>query len=222
MKPIYIIISTIAVAGLSSTAHAEEQDASYYVGITGGSLGIGPEIAYRVTPMVGVRGSATFLGVSHDVDVNDINYNGKLKLASYGMNLDLYPFQGGLRLSAGFRIDKNKVELNATPSNAVSIGNTVYSPSQIGTLSGNVKAKDFAPTLTVGYAGGLRQGIKFGIDAGAMFQGRPQISDLKATGTLASNAAFQADIANEQQKIDDKINKYKVYPVLQISLGYAF
>lgn len=216
-----VLLATAAL-GFSSTANAEDQDARYSVGLTAGTLGIGPEVGYRIDPMFGVRGSATFFGLSHDFDVNDITYNGKLKLSSFGLNADLYPFKGGFRLSAGFRIDKNKVKMRATPTAPVSIGDTTYTPAQIGTLSGAVNAKDFAPTLALGYAGGLTKGVKFGIDAGAMFQGRPRITDLKATGLLASNPAFLADIANEQRKIDDKIDKYKVYPLLQISLSYAF
>jgi hypothetical protein len=216
------IMLTAAALGFTSAANAEDQDASYSVGLTAGTLGIGPEVGYRIDPIFGVRGSATFFGLSHDFDVNDITYNGKLKLSSFGLNADLYPFKGGFRVSAGFRIDKNKVKMRATPSGPVTIGDTSYTAQEIGTLSGNVKAKDFAPTLTLGYAGGLSKGVKFGIDAGAMFQGSPRITDLKATGLLASNSDFLDDIADEQRKIDDEINKYKVYPMLQISLSYAF
>jgi hypothetical protein len=216
-----LTVSLVAIC-MPSAVYAQGDDARYSVGLTAGTLGIGPEVGYRIDPMFGVRGSATFLGVSHDFDVNDITYNGKLKLSSFGLNADLYPFKGGFRLSAGFRIDKNKVQMRATPANSVSIGNTTYTPAQIGTLSGNVRAKDFAPTLTLGYAGGLSKGIKFGVDAGAMFQGSPRIKDLKATGTLASNPAFLTDIAVEQTKVDDEIDKYKVYPIIQFSLSYAF
>jgi hypothetical protein len=221
-KKCAIISTAIVISCVASAANAEEQDARYSVGLTAGTLGIGPEVGYRINPMFGVRGSATFLGVSHDVDVNDITYNGKLKLSSFGLNADLYPFKGGFRVSAGFRIDNNKVKMKATPTAPVTIGDTTYQVNDIGTLSGSVKAKDFAPTLTLGYAGGLTKGIKFGIDAGAMFQGSPRIRDLKATGLLASNPAFLADIAKEQGKIDDEIDKYKVYPLVQLSLSYAF
>lgn len=203
-------------------AHAEEQDSSLSVWLSAGSLGVGPEVAYRVSPLLGLRGGASFLTVNHDVDVNDINYHGSLKLASYGLNADFYPLQGGLRVSAGFRIDKNKVNLSATPTTSVSVGSGTFTPAQVGTLSGTVRPKDFAPTLTVGYAGGLTKGVKFGVDAGVLFQGSPRISDLKATGTLANDPAFQAQLADEQNQIDRKLHKYNVYPIVQLSLGYAF
>ncbi|GLT00087.1 hypothetical protein GCM10007897_14710 [Sphingobium jiangsuense] len=201
---------------------AQAQDSSYSIGITGGTLGIGPEVGARLSPMFGVRGSATFLGVSHSVDGSDITYDGKLKLASYGLMADVYPFEGGFRLSAGFRIDKNKIRLKASPTQAVEIGGDLYTPAQIGTLSGHVKAKEFAPMLTLGYGGGVSQGVKFGVDGGVMFHGTPRIRDLKATGGLASDPAFLNSIADEQREIERDIDQYKVYPVLQLSLSYAF
>lgn len=219
-KSIVIALLTGIAAG-SSAARAEEAS-GLSIGVTAGTLGIGPELGYRISPLFGVRGSATFFGISHDFDVNDITYDGRLKLSTFGLSADLYPFQGGFRLSAGARINKNKIKMRATPTSVVSVGDNDYTPGQIGTLSGDVRTKDFSPTLTLGYAGGLSKGLKFGIDAGAMFQGHPRTNDLKATGSLASNPAFLADIATEQRKIDDKINKYNVYPLLQLSVAYAF
>lgn len=61
--------------------------------------------------------------------------------------------EGGFRLSAGFRIDKNKIRLKASPTQAVEISDDLYTPTQFGTLSGHVKAKEFAPVLILGYGG---------------------------------------------------------------------
>lgn len=219
---LFVIALLSSIVAGSSAARAEDKASGLSVGVTAGTLGVGPEVGYRISPLFGVRGNATFLGIGHDFDVNDITYNGRLKLSSFGLNADLYPFQGGFRLSAGARINKNKVRMRATPKSNVSVGDDDYTPAQIGTLSGDVRTKDFSPTLTLGYAGGLTKGIKFGIDAGAMFQGSPRIANLKATGLLARDPAFLADIAKEQREIDDEINRYNVYPLLQISLSYAF
>lgn len=222
MKAIHFTGAAALLLATPAVAEAKDQDSRVSVWATGGSLGIGPEVAYRVSPLIGLRGGATFLGINHNVDVNDITYRGSLKLASYGANLDFYPFKGGLRVSAGFRIDKNKVDLTATPNGPVGVGSGTFTPAQIGTLSGTVRAADTAPTLTIGYAGGLTKGVKFGIDAGALFQGSPRIDDLKATGTLANDPAFQTQLADEEAQIERKLHKYTVYPIVQISLGYAF
>lgn len=199
------------------------QDAAVLtVAATAGSLGIGPEVGYRPTPLLGVRGSASLLSFSHDVDVDDINYHGDLKLKSYGANADVYPFRNGFRLSAGFRVSRNKVKLDASPSGPIIVGNTTYTPEQIGMLKGIVRAKKFAPTFTAGYSSNLRKGLVWSLDAGVMLHGKPRIGALTATGLLASSPNLQQDLIREQGEIDRKIDDYKVYPIVQVSLGYAF
>lgn len=216
-------LSLLGAAMLSATSAMAQKDASgFQLGVTAGSLGVGPEAGYRASKLFGARVSASFLDVSHDFEVDDINYNGKVKLESYGAMLDLYPFQGGLRFSGGFRIDKNRVNLAATPTTNVTVGDVTYTPAQVGTLSGQVDADEFVPVLTVGYAGGLTKGLKFGIDAGVMFQGKPSAQNLRATGSLASNATFQAELEKERQKVNRDMEDYQYYPVVQLSLFYAF
>jgi len=190
------------------------------VGITGGTLGIGPEVGFRSNGF-GARGSVTFLGISREIDSDGVNYDGSLRLRSFGGSADLYPFGGGFRLSAGARISGNRIALRARPTEDVEIGDNVYTPEEIGEITGRVRANRFAPTLTAGWGGGLTKGVKFGADAGIMFQGRPRVSSLRTTGMLNS-PEFQADIERERREVEDDIDNFKVYPILQFSLGYRF
>src|SRR5688572_20590109 len=85
-------------------------------GVTGGTLGIGPELGYRFSDTLGVRGNVTFLSTDRSVESDGIDYDGDLKLGSGGVMLDFHPFRNGFRLSAGARINRNRVRLEATPS----------------------------------------------------------------------------------------------------------
>jgi hypothetical protein len=125
-------------------------------------------------------------------------------------------------LSPGARISKNRVDLLATPTGSVEVGDTTYTAAQVGVLTGRVEPKSFAPTLTLGWGGGLSKGLKFGVDAGVMFQGSPKVTQLSATGTAANTAGFQTALAQERAEIEDDIDKFKLYPILQLSLGYRF
>lgn len=207
-----------ALAGAQEAADSSDLTVS----VSGGTLGIGPEVGFRVMPVFGIRANATFLGFSHSVDVNDINYNGDAKLRSYGATADLYPFKNKFRMSAGFRIDHNKIDLVATPTRSVSIGSRVYTPEQIGTIEGDIRAKKFAPTFTLGVAKNRGRGLAWSLDAGVMLHGRPQTYDLVTTGELATNPLFQADLARERTEIEDKVDNYKVYPIVQLAIGYTF
>ncbi|MFS0851484.1 hypothetical protein AB3M93_18760 [Novosphingobium panipatense] len=179
--------------------------------VSGGTLGIGPEVGFRPVPLFGIRANATFLGFSQNVDVNDINYDGDARLRSYGATADLYPFKNKFRLSAGFRIDRNKIDLVATPIRSVSIGSRVYTPEEIGTIEGDIRARKFAPTFTLGVAKKRSRGFAWSLDAGVMLHGGSQTYDLVTTGELATNPLFQADLARERAEIEDKVDNYKVY-----------
>lgn len=223
MKHSLLALPALAL-GIATPALAQDQSSTFSVGVSGGTLGIGPEVTARISPLLGVRGSATFLSFSHSVDGDELEYDGDLKLASVGAALDLHPFENGFRVSAGARYNKNKVKLKGTPDSnqTVEIGGTRYTGSQIGTLNGSVRVKEFAPTLTLGYGSGLTKGFTFGIDAGVMFEGKPRIRNLRANGPIASNPSFQEALAREEQDIRDDVEKYDIFPIVQLSIGYAF
>ena len=217
----YVYAAALAAAFVISPASA--QSGGLGAGVTGGTLGIGPEINFR-SDNFGVRANATFLGFSRDVESDGIEYSGDLKLRSFGGSVDFYPGGGGFRISPGVRISRNRVELFAQPgaTTTVEVGDATYTGAQIGTLSGEVRPKKLAPTLTIGYGGGKNSAVYFSIDAGAKFQGSPKVRNLVATGPIASNAAFQTQLANERAEIEDDIDNFKVYPILQLGLGYRF
>ena len=213
------LLTTLAGATVTASAAPDE---TWSIGATGGTLGAGPELAYRNGHYVGIRADAGFLSYSHNEAVSQIDYNGRLKLDSYGLAADVFPFGGGFRISAGARKNDNKIELNGTPSTSVTVGNNVYTPAQVGTLSGTVKSNSFAPTISLGYGGALAKGFTVGAELGVMFQGTPKVNNYHATGLLASTPAFEADLAAEEQKVNDKVHSYQYWPIAQILLLYRF
>lgn len=219
-----MILRTLCVGAAMIVAMpaSAQSTSSMSAGLTGGTLGIGPEVGFRGNGF-GVRGNATFFGLGRTVESDGVEYDGDLKLRSVGAMADLYPFGGGFRLSAGARINSNRVELRATPTEDVEIGDEVYTPEEVGSIIGEVEAKKFAPTLTIGWASGSSagRGLNFGIDAGVMFQGSPEVTELRTTGML-SDPEFQADLQREREEIEADIDNFKVYPILQIGIGYRF
>ncbi|AOR76276.1 hypothetical protein [Novosphingobium resinovorum] len=222
LKQIAWIAGLLMASWPPAVCHAQDTRGGVTIAAAGGSLGIGPEVGFRLSEIVGVRASATFLGLGHNVDVDDINYHGDLKLRSWGANADLYPFRNCFRLSAGFRVSSNRIDLVATPSEAVTVGQRVYTPEEIGTIEGKVRARRFVPTFTVGFAKNRENGFAWSLDAGVMLHGRPRTEDVVATGELASNPLFQEDLARERGEIENEVDNYKVYPIVQLSVGYTF
>lgn len=210
-----LLLTALATMPLSGQAMAQ---GIFSAGVTGGTLGIGPEVGYRLSETLGVRGNATFLSVGHGFDSDDIDYHGKIKLKSAGLMVDLYPFGGGFRVSAGARINGNNGSVTATPADDVEINGHNYTPTQVGTLAGKADTKNLAPALTLGYGGGFKSGFMFGVEAGALFQGKVRLNNFTASGGGVAAADLEAERQSLQQDVDD----YKVYPILQLTLGYRF
>jgi hypothetical protein len=218
-----LALGVACLATLSAAAAARAGDGTLAVGITAGTLGVGPELSLRPIEKLGVRASIDWLSFSRGVDVDDIEYDGDLGLLSVGAMLDWYPFDGGFRVSAGGRWNGNDIEMSARPANNVTIGGTTYTPAEIGRLTGTVEANPFAPVLTLGWGGDLSPGFTFGIEAGVMYQGSPEIKNLRARGGLLENdPGLLGDLQDEEKQIEDEVDSYQVWPVVQVMVLYRF
>lgn len=216
----------LLVSALVAASSAAAQENGVGVGVTAGSLGVGPELGVRLNDTVGVRANATF-GHSDLVDVeaksDDIRFDGNVRLRSVGAMLDVYPFGGGFRLSAGYRLNGNRATLKSTPTTNVTIGNRTVTPVQVGRLSADYRLRDWAPAVTIGYAGELAPRLVAGVEAGVLFHGAPRIRRLRSIGgTLSADPGFAADLERERMLIENDISDYKFYPVAQASIAYRF
>ncbi len=209
-------------AVLAAPTFADDAPSTMSVGLTAGSLGIGPEIGYRFGPHFGLRAEFGAYSYGTDNDYGSVRYNVDLKLSNGGAMADWYPFGGGFRLSGGLRSNGNRLDLKGTPTTSVQIGPTTYTPAQIGTLTGEISGSSSAPVLSLGYGGTLKKGLTAGAEVGAMFQGSPTVKNLTATGLLAQNPQFQTDLLAEAKKIESDASSFKVWPILQLHLVYRF
>jgi hypothetical protein len=208
-----------AVAASAMAVPAFAQDASRVtLGVTAGSLGVGPELTYDVNAKLSVRGSATFLDIHHDFSTSSLHYDGEADLLSGGLALDYKPFGGGFFLSAGVRYDGNTIKATASPSAPVTINGVSYTPAQVGVVSAKTTFPSVAPTLSLGYRFHPNRHVVFGLEAGAMFMGEAKISTPAVTGTGVNAADLEAERVTLQSQVD----KYQTYPVLQATLAYRF
>lgn len=214
-----VLFAATAIAAIAgSPAHAKGEPSKVAVGVTAGSLGVGPEASVTVGRDVAVRSNVTFLNFSRNFDSDDVTYGGRVKLASVGLMLDYHIGGSGFFLSGGARLNRNKANAFATPTSSTFIGDREYTPAQIGTLNASADFAPIAPVLTTGYSGRLTKGLKFGIEAGAMFMGGARFSPVTASG----GGVQQADLSIERDRLKGDVSKYKVFPILQLSLGYHF
>ena len=214
----FALKSAICAAGLMYTASVHAQS----VGLTVGTTGVGVEAGYDIGEMFGVRATGNFLPISHSITPSNITYDGDLRLLTLGLLGDAYLFNAGFRLTAGAFYDRNRLNITGTPNGAVTVGNTSYSPGQLGTLSGRVDFREVAPYAGLGYAsnrGG--HGWAFTADAGVMFAGAPRVT-LASNGPATLIPGFAANLETERQKIENDIDWLRYTPMVRLGVLYRF
>lgn len=217
-----LLAAPLALAAVPAAA----EDAELSAGVSAGTLGVGPEVGVRLNRTIGVRANAMLAdtGLSDiDASSDDIDFGGRLRSRSVGAMLDFYPLGGGFRVSTGFRLNGNKAVLKATPTTNTTIGARTVTPVQVGTLRASYRVRDWAPAVTVGYAGDIAPRLTLGVEAGAVYHGAPRITALRSQGgTLSDDPGFAADLETERMLIQNDIGDYKFYPVVQASLALRF
>jgi hypothetical protein len=187
------------------------------IGVKGGTLGLGVDLTGRITNWFAVRGSVNAIDAKRSYEDTDVDYDADVKLGAYGVLLDLHPFKGNFRLTAGLMKNRNEIDLTAQPTADVDIGGTTYTPAQVGTLKGSVTFKDAAPYFGIGL-GDAAKGpgrVKFVLDVGVLMQGSGNVSLASSTGVVSAG-----DLRQEENDIEDDISNYKFWPVL--ALGVSF
>ena len=197
-----VVVAAFAVA--AGAAHAGG------VGVRLGTTGVGVDLGGDVIPTLGWRIGLSGMNLNTDIDTSDVRYDAKLKVLTGSLLLDWSPL-GPFRISGGFMPNRNKIDLNGQPTSAAFPAGS--------SLTGEVKPeRSFAPYLGVGYGNVWTKGVNFYFDLGVMFQGSPEVSlNLNCAPSAACTSA-QARVEEERQRVQDKVDKYKYYPVANIGL----
>lgn len=228
--------AALVAAGLGFASSGAQALPDLAVGVTAGTAGIGGQVTASVLPFVNVRGSIQGFNYSRSINEDGIDYDGKLKLFTYGAFVDVYPFIKGPRVSAGLIGNANKVRLKATCPDTCEVGDVTVSGGD-AQVNGRLGFRNVAPYVGLGFTNPM-QGLPFyvGFDAGVMFHGKPK-PRLSASGTgsvtdgngntrndvdLATDPEIQDALATEQTNLAADIDQYKFYPVVQVSLGWRF
>lgn len=206
LAPVALIIGILplaAVAGDMGTVYTE-------LSTNGLGLGYAKSVSedWAVRGQINALPKQTFTG-----DVGDFGSTSNLKIeidwTSVQLLGDWYPSTGGFRLTGGVVANNNKITISGT-------GNVNNKPA---TINSEIKMSDgIAPYLGLGYSTKPKdaKGFGFVFDLGVMMQ------NPKATLSATGVGVTQADIDAQLIKVQDAINKLKVFPVFGIGVSYAF
>ncbi|MBO1075498.1 hypothetical protein [Roseomonas marmotae] len=217
--------AALAVLSLGAAMPAQAQNplsgVNLELGVTGGTLGIGPELNIKPQSWpLGLRLNYTTFDFDRDFSVNGVNYNGTLDLSSFGATLDFYPFRTGFRVSAGLRYSDDSVDLTGHTERNFRYKGTTIAGSDLGTLYGDVTYNKIKPYLGLGYTYAFLGGrLPVSLDVGATYLGNPDVNLRADAGAPAIAAAY---VESKRHDLERKMDNYKFYPVIQLSIAYRF
>ena len=187
------------------------------------TLGAGGEIVIGLSRHIDLRGGVNYMTLTVNRSFENIPYYITPRALSFTGLLDFHPFDNAFRLTGGYIANSNQAKFFAAPTSPITVGSTVYQPSDVGHLDGMLDWKRSAPYVGLGFGGRSTVAITF--DVGLVLSGVPRVS-LTGTTNLTGQAkqVFDQDVAQElatiRKDINDNAKYLKYYPV--VSLGLQF
>lgn len=122
-----------------------------------------------------------------------------------------------------------KYSTTVNSNQSVGTANMTISERDLGSVSGIARYPDNAPYIGIGWGNiSTQKGrLLYSVDLGVMYLGRPKV-ELSLHGPVADiangyySAETQAYLAEEQQKIEALLSRYRYFPVFSVSLWYSF
>lgn len=198
------------------------------VGAKVGTLGAGAEVMFALQDDLALRGGINYIIFDFDSTISEIDYTMEPEFKNLTMLLDWHPFSGAFRLTGGFSLNDNKVNLDGSASREAipSQYNQYAYLTDLVQVQGEVDFNSFASYLGIGWTSSHGEsGWGVSCDFGVLFQGAATVSDLSVV-TDVDYGSFQGEVNDylEEQKkeIQDELDKYEYYPVASIMLNYTF
>jgi hypothetical protein len=211
----------LALVAVLSAVPASRAAAQIAISPHVGTLGLGADLSVGLLPALGIRAGGNLQPWKPKLDFDDLEYTIDLASPTWFGVLDLY-IAGPLRLSGGAVAFTNDTKIDARVTQSVDIGNTTYTPQQIGTIQGVFEANRVAPYGGIGFGKAPRStGVGFSMDLGVAFHGEPDVH-LSASGPLASDPTFQSNLTREEANVGDDAKSFRVYPVVTVGFVVAF
>ncbi|HXZ42455.1 MAG TPA: hypothetical protein VEG68_17065 [Terriglobales bacterium] len=210
------------------------------VGVKVSLLGAGIEAATPLTYHTNLRFGFNAFSYSRGFTNDGVGYNADLSFRSFETHFDWFPFAGGFHLSPGLMVyNGNQIKASAAVPGGQSftLGGTGYVSDAANPITGSGKIgfNTVGPTFLLGWGNLVPRSNKHFVvpfEFGMLVQGSP-----KATLSLAGNACdstgancqnvagdtnFQNNVIAQQNKLNNDMSFFKVYPIISLGFGYKF
>ncbi len=226
MKKISPFLIACSLLIINSAAYAESGQIG--LAIKAGTLGGGLEVSMDVSPYMEVRAGINQISFDFDTTIGDIDYNFGPDFFTSSLLVDLHPFGNSFRFTLGGYLNKNEINIDGTYRQDLLSQELAHYADLINQahVVGLIEFNTFAPYLGIGWTSNHESTSRWGvnIDLGIMFQGSPQMTELRVedpwgVGDLPVTDVF---VQREREEIEKEIDEYEYYPVASLSLSYKF
>ncbi len=230
MKTPFLLTAAVAASCLAGAASAQAgPDGRFALGANAGTTGLGIEAQFKVNRKLTLRGGFDSLQFDEEVDGDGILYDGELDFSTGGLFADFHPTGSAFFLSAGAYFGDRQVTVTGTPSpgTTVEVGDDTFTAEQVGTLDGELDFGGTAPFLGLGWNTTFtsQRRVGFKVLVGAAFGSDPDATLVRVGGTTlspADQARLEAELRAEEIEIEEEVDGFSVYPVVQLGLAIRF
>jgi hypothetical protein len=220
-----LFIKTLCIASLLSTAPVAVMASNISSYGSLGTQGIGAGVSIPMTDASALRLELNGLNVSKNFSEDGSDYDGRLKNNSVAAMVDWHFLEGSsFRATAGLVFNDGGIHASGRSSaGTYTVGGTTVSADAGERVDVDADFRKISPYLGIGWSKTTKEkGFSFFGDIGA-FYAKPE-ARLRLTPVLntAVNAADPSAIERETDKIQDRFDKLKWYPVLRIGVRYTF
>jgi hypothetical protein len=225
------IFATLLAWAVPAPAVATSHEDRFALSLSAGLLGTGLDGSYAVNDRFSIRANANYSSYELADElvlastIAGIPYDYDLRLLTVGLLADYEVLASerpgnSVTLTGGVYYNWNRFKLTSTPISDVTIGGTLYSPADVGTLTDELDFdSNFAPYIGMGVETNFFSDLPISVftRAGLLFQGSVNAS-LSASGSGVN----PADLAAEEQELEDSLGFIEVLPVFWVGATVRF
>lgn len=224
-SPIVGALSGLCLLVFSANAHAVVD-----IGVTAkfGTTGIGADVTVPiVSNWINLRAGYNWFEFRPSIDEAGIDYQADVDFETVPLLVDLHPFHGNFRVTAGVYYNNNQLSLTATPTGSFNIGTLTIRAGSGISLRSTVDWQDkFAPYFGIGWGNAVDDNfldlpiaIGFSADVGAFYQGNARVNLIQVGGIIR---VPQAQLDAEAAELADSISDTKFFPVVTVGIHIRF
>ena len=204
----------VGIAALPCAAKADLFSSLSY-GVRASTIGDGITLEKPLLYNFSVRVTTGNLSITNQSSYDGTSYTTTTRYNNFSVIGDFRPSGGRYRISGGLVFGNDRIDNVARDQTPfIRVGTGIYPTTGTGQVLARVAFNRPSIYAGVGTGTGLVKGLALDIDGGVLV--RNGISTTSATGPLATNPAFQANL----NRLQGEFRTHLIVPVLSVGLVY--